>query len=473
MAEFEVGYAADVLLRPGSIAVIGVSDKKEKIKVTGGTAVLYNLIRYGYNGKIYPVNPKYKEVLGIRCYPSVKAVPYPPDLAVISVSAAEIPGLLVECAETGCRTAVIISSGFSEIGTPAGEKLQGEIVRICRTYGIRVLGPNNLGAYDIRNKIVASTSTALFYYDTLLEGGIAWVAQSGALASTIHSRAADRNIGILCVVTSGNECDLQTADFIWHLAEDDNVDVIGLYLEGIRDHKKFADAAAKARRFKKPVLVYKAGRTETGAAAVKAHTGSIAGDYVRSLQFLKENGVIPTDSVDELYESAYLLERWKKWPHIRKYAVIAISGGEGAIISDGIISAGLEVPEFTPELNQKIMDIIPYFGSARNPVDVTAHMMRNPEKLKDVAGILEESDEVEALIFSLTTVAKEWDMKVAEDIAGVIRTSKKPGLVCWYSSTLNDSAVRYLREQKIIVFTDNDALFRALTRRKEFFEEVL
>lgn len=473
MIDFGIGYGADAVLKPKSVAIIGVSNKKEKTDVTGGTAVLGNLLRYGYTGNIYPVNPKYETVLGLKCYQSVKEIPEPADLAVIAVAAENVPGVLTDCAEEGCRAAVIVSSGFAEVRTEKGIALQNELVEICKAYGIRVLGPNNLGVYNVYDNIVASTSTSLFYYDHLLQGGIAWVTQSGALASTIHSRAADQNIGLSYVVTSGNECELQAADFIWYLADDPRVQVIGLYVEGIRDWRKFSQAADKARKQKKPVLVYKAGLTETGAAAVKAHTGSDAGNESEYYELFRENGVITVDSMDELYQSAYLLEQWGRYPQVSHFAIIAISGGEGGVLADGLTFLNMDVPRFSETTRHKIKEIIPYFGSEQNPVDVTAHMMREPEKIRRIAEVLEEAQEADAVIYSLTTVAKGSDMQVAADIAKVIRASRKPGLVCWYSSSINEDAVHFLRKQKIVVFTDNEAMFLALTRRKQFYEEVL
>lgn len=469
MINFEIGYGVEAMLTPKSIAIIGVSNKPEKADVTGGTAVLKNLLRYGYTGELYPVNPKYDTILGIKSYPSVKDIPKQPDLSVIAVAADQVSDVLRECAEAGCRAVIIISSGFAELCTEHGIKLQEELVEITKTYGIRILGPNNLGCYNVYDKIVASTSTALFYYEEILPGGIAWVTQSGALGSTIHSRADERGIGLSYVVTTGNECDLEAADFIWYMLDDPRVHVIGLYIEGIRDWEKFSVAAQKAKDCKKPILVYKAGMTKVGVRAAKAHTGSEAGDIEAYRSFFEKNGVVLAESIDELYQTAYLLEQWRDYENVNNYAIVTISGGEGGTVADGLTALDINVPTFSKETYEKIIEIIPAFGSGQNPVDVTAHMMRTPEKLRQVGAVLEDADEVDAIIYAPTTVAKGWDMQVAEDFARAIENSKKPGLVCWYSSSINAGAIQYLRERKIPVFTDNETLFRALNRRKQFF----
>lgn len=469
MSRFSIGEKVEKLIKPSSIAIIGVSGDPSTLDKTGGAGVLSNLLRYGYQGEIYLINPKHKEIMGYKCYPSIADVGKGVDLAVISIPAKAVADTLKECGEAGCQTAIIISSGFAEVGTDMGKELQQRIVAITETYGIRVLGPNNLGVYNCIDGIAPSTSTALFYYDELVKGSIAWISQSGALCSTIHGRAYDRNIGLSYVVTSGNECDLEAADFLWYMAKDENVKVIGLYIETIKDKEKFELAAKEAARKHKPVLVYKAGVTKAGAAATLAHTGSDAGSIVEYAAFFKKCKVIMVESFDELYSSAMLLEAWLNKP-AEHYAIIAISGGEGGILADGLVREGLKLAEFTDATRESIADIIPSFASAKDPVDVTAHMMRHPENIFQISNILEEAAEADGVIYSLTTVAQARHLEVAEEMAKVIKNSKKAGVVCWYSSEVNAEAVRYLQRQNIPVFTDNESLLRALLRVKQFFD---
>lgn len=403
----------------------------------------------------------------MRCYSSISALPEQADLAVIAIEALKVPDMVRQCAKAGVRAAVIISSGFSEVGTGQGKKLQEELVEICQTTGIRVLGPNNLGSYNVYDKIVASTSTALFYYDELKPGGIAWITQSGALGSTIQARAADEGIGLSYVVTSGNSCDLNEADFIWYMADDPRVKVIGIYAEEIHDWKSFGLAVEKAEKKGIPVLVYKAGISERGAAAAKAHTGSEAGDPESCRRYLRECRAVQVETLDELYQTAYLLEQWKDFKKIERYGIVTISGGEGGILADGLTKKGLAVPCLSEKTLEQVAELIPAFGSPQNPVDVTAHMMRTPERLGQVTEVLEHAEETDALIYSLTTVAREWEFKIAESIVSQIHKKNKPGVVCWYSSRINEKAVAYLRAQGIVVFTDNGALIRALGRKKQ------
>lgn len=469
MSKFPIGDKVDKLIKPSSIAIIGVSGDPSTQDKTGGSGVLANLIHYGFEGDIYLVNPKHKEIRGYQCYPSIAAIGKPVDLAVISIPAKAVPRVLEECGKAGCQTAIIVSSGFSEVKNDSGRKLQEQLVKIAVKYRLRVLGPNNLGVYNCLDGIAPSTSTALFYYDYFIKGAIGWVSQSGALCSTIHSRAYDRNIGLSYVITSGNECDLEGSDFLWYMARDERVKVIGMYVETIKDKEKFAVAAKEAERNHKPVLVYKAGVTKAGAAATQAHTGSVAGDIREYREFFKQYKVIMADSFDELYSSTMLLEYWYG-KAANRYAIIAISGGEGGILADGLLQSGMELAEFQDSTRNSIAEIIPDFASPNNPVDVTAHMMRHPENIFKVSQILEHASEVDGVIYSMTTVARARQLDVAKGVAQAIKSSKKAGAVCWYAGDINKEAVEYLQKERIPVFTDNTSLLLALKRSRQFHD---
>lgn len=465
MNPFEIGYGVDAVLNPESVAVIGVSGDSGKAEVTGGTAILSNMIRYGFGGRIYPVNPKYDAIMGLRCYATVADVPETVDLAVVAIAADGVPGVLEACGRCGCRAAIVISSGFGEVQTPHGAALQKEIDAVVKTYGIRVVGPNNLGSYNTFDKMVASTSAALMYYNELPPGGIAWVTQSGALGTSLYGRAIDQNIGVGYVVTTGNESDLQTADFVWYLLDDPRIHVIGLYIEGIRDWERFEAAAQKARKLGKPILAYKAGVTKSGGAALKVHTDSDAGDFGDYLDFFRRTGVVAVESVDELYRTAFLLEQWRGYGDIRNIAILTTSGGSGGILADGLTRLGMNVPELSRETQEKIKREIPAFGSAVNPIDVTAHIMRTPEKIARVGNILEETDEVDAIMYAPTTLSAEGSVRIARDIVALIRESKKPCLVHWYSSPLNSEAIHILHQNQIPTFTDYDSIVQSFRSR--------
>jgi len=263
--QYPIGFGADALIYAKSVALIGVSGNPNKKSVVGGTAVLNNLVRFGYKGKIYPINPKYDEISGQKCYASIEDVPEKVDLVVIAVAAPSVPDTVESCGRAGARSAIIITSGFAELMTDEGKSLQHEIVEIANKYDLRLLGPNNLGSFNMNDGMCASTSSSLLYYDSMPKGSIAWVSQSGAMCSSIYGRAMDAAINVPVVITTGNECDLEASDFVWHLVDDDRISVICVYCEGIKDREKFKAACAKAKKAKKPVLVFKNGKQRAAA----------------------------------------------------------------------------------------------------------------------------------------------------------------------------------------------------------------
>lgn len=470
--KYEIGQGADALLYAKSIALIGVSGDPAKKKVIGGTAILNNLVRFGYQGNVYPINPKYDEISGKKCYASVEDVPEKVDLAIIAVGSKNVVSTVESCGKAGVRCAMIISSGFAELLTDEGIALQNEVVQTAEKYNLRILGPNNLGSYNMNDGMCASTSSSLLYYDEMPKGNIAWVSQSGAMCSSIYGRAMDAAINVPVVVTTGNESDLQSADFIWHLADDDRIEVICVYVEGIKDRDKFKAAVQKALEVQKPVLVFKNGKTERGAYACGAHTASDATNYDEYRSFIESTGAILVDSIDEFFDTANLLAKWSRYGDIEKFAVISTSGGSGVCLTDCVEKAGMTVPDISQNVKDEVMAHIPAFGSPRNPIDVTAQILRTIDEVAKVGEILEKSGEVDAMILAPTTIERTASLSIAKDFIKIINESKIPALVHWYTGSTNMEAIRLIREAGIPAFTEYDSIGRALKRRKEFFSKL-
>lgn len=466
---YEIGFGADALIYAKSIALFGVSGDPSKKTVVGGTAILNNLVRFGYQGNVYPINPKYDDINGKKCYAAIEDVPEKVDLAIIAIGAGNVPSTVESCGKAGVRCAMIISSGFAELLTEEGKALQAEIVEIANKYDLRLLGPNNLGSFNMNDGMCASTSSSLLYYDSMPTGSIAWVSQSGAMCSSIYGRSMDAAIDIPVVITTGNECDLQTADFIWHLADDERIKVICVYCEGIRDKEKFKKACAKALKARKPILVFKNGKTGRGGFACGAHTASDAGTMEEYEAFFKECGAILVDSIDEFFDTANLLVKWAEYDDIENFAVISTSGGSGVYLTDCVEQAGMSVPDLSDEVRAAVMEKIPSFGSPRNPIDVTAHILRTIEKVAEVGEILEKSGEVDAMILAPTTIERSASLAIAKDFIKIINESKIPALVHWYTGSTNMEAIRMIREAGIPAYTEYDSIGRAFKRRKEFF----
>jgi len=469
---YEIGFGADALIYAKSIALFGVSGDPNKKNVVGGTGILNNLRRFGYKGKLYPINPKYDSVLGIKCYASIGDVKDKVDLAVVAVGAENVAGILEECGQAGVRCASIITSGFAELMTDEGIEMQNNICEIAAKYDMRLVGPNNLGSYNMNNDMCGSTSTSLLCYDEMPKGSIAWVSQSGAICSSIYGRAMDAAIDIPIVLTTGNECDLESADFIWHLADDKAINVICVYSEAVKNRENFRNACKKALDNNKPVLVFKNGKTPRGSYACMAHTASEAGEIDEYTAFFEECGAIVLDSLDEFYDTANLLDKFSAFGDIENVAVISTSGGSGICITDCMVQAGMKVPDLSEKTKDAVKALIPSFASPRNPIDVTAHILRTIENVAEVGRVLERSGEVDAMILAPTTIAPEASITLAKDFVDIIKASKIPAAVQWYTGSGNMEAIKMIREAGIPVFTEYDSIRRAFMRRKQFFNKV-
>lgn len=467
MVNSNIELGVEAALKPKSIAIIGVSSKTDKKEFVGGTAILNNLVHYGYEGIIYPIHPTSDAIMGCKCYKSIGEVPEKIDLAVLAVASEGVPELVTECGEARVKAVIVISSGFAEVATPEGIKLQNDIVTTAEKYEMKLIGPNNLGLINLLDKVAVSTSAGL-WCDKMLPGSIAWVSQSGALTSALYARAMDEGIGLAYVVTLGNEADLDMSDFISYMLDDDRVDVVGAYIERIKDMTKFREVALKSKRLGKPIIVMKTGSSERGAAAAMAHTGSLVGSYKLNSAFFRQNGVLQVEGIDELYKTANLMRAWKAYGPVENVAVITSSGGAGGILADLCEPAGLNLPAFSKSVQEQIMKEIPEFGSAQNPVDVTAHILRSLDKILDVGKILDQTDEVDAVLFAFSSIPPESSLRLAEIICKYHEMSRKPVVMCWYSATYADKALDLMRQHGIPCFTDFESTVTAIKRQNEF-----
>jgi acyl-CoA synthetase (NDP forming) len=335
----EIGAGLDAILKPRSIAVIGASQDETKV---GGRPVEL-LRRHGFPGAIYPVNPRAAEVQGLRAYPSVAVLPESPDLAIIAVSAEATPDALEACAAKGVRGAVIFSSGFAELGE-AGLALQARLRDTARRSGMRVLGPNCLGAVSIAERSIATFSIVL--ESSLPPAGPLGIAsQSGNLGSYTALLARERGAGISRFLTTGNECDVDIADAIAWLARDEATKVILCVLETCRDAPRLIAALEEARAAGKPVIALKIGASEAGQAAAASHTGALAGSDAVFDAVLRRAGAVRVQGVEQLLDlghaAAVLGDRLPKG---RRAMLLTASGGFGVLMADAASAAGLSLP---------------------------------------------------------------------------------------------------------------------------------
>lgn len=365
------------MFAPNSVAVLGASADATRI---GGRPIDY-MLKQGFAGAIYPVNPGREVVQGLRAYPGVKDLPETPDVAVIAVAASIVVQSVQELADKGVKNTIILSAGFAEVDD-AGAAEQDRMVAIARQAGMRLLGPNCLGLFNRRSSFYP-TFTASFEGGFPIPGRIGIASQSGAYGTHVFAAMRDRGIGTGLCVTTGNEADVTIGDVIGWMVEDPETDVIACYAEGIREADSFIAALTAARAAKKPIVMMKVGRSALGGAAAKSHTASIAGDDAVTDAVLSEFGVVRARTTEEMIDIALTASR-KIYPVGNTLGVLTVSGGAGVLISDAAEQVGLPMPEMPQAAQDRLRAIIP-FAAPRNPVDCTAQVGNLPSALADFA----------------------------------------------------------------------------------------
>jgi acetyltransferase len=343
---------------PKGVAVIGASSNPTKL----GYQVLHNIIRFGYKGDIYPVNPTADEILGIQVYPSVSAITGPVDLAVILVPNKAVPGVIEECGQKKLGGAVIITAGFRETGRD-GKELEQHVVSIARQYGMRLVGPNVLGIIDTISSLNASFAVGM-----PRRGHIAFMSQSGALCTSILDFAISQGIGFSRFYSIGNKADINEIDLLRAWSEDKETRVISAYLEGISNGPEFIHVAREVNR-QKPIVAIKSGTTSAGSRAVSSHTGTLAGSENAYDAAFKQAGIVRAGSVQDLFDYAQGFAR-QPLPAGDAVAVVTNAGGPGIMASDAIERVGMHLASLTPELQQELRNALPPAASVVNPIDV-------------------------------------------------------------------------------------------------------
>lgn len=377
----------DHIFKPKSIAIIGASNNQSK----WGYRLVFYVLQSGFRGTISPINPKEKLILGLPVYPSVIDVPQNIDLAVVAVPAPMVPLVIKECVEKGVPGAIIISAGFKETGENGGA-LQREVTDIAKKGGMRIVGPNCMGIWS------STVGLNLAFRGTPRTGSISFVSQSGTLGVYLFQVAMEKGYGFSKFISSGNEADLSSADYIQYLGEDQDTKVIALYLEGVKDGRRFLEIAKEVVK-KKPIIVYKAGRTEVGARATLSHTGSLAGSDNIFEAVCKQAGIV---RVYEAFHPFVLAEALSKQPLPKgnRVAIIGVGGGYCVTCSDACVSLGLSVPEFDGETQKRIKSLLlSHAPMPRNPVDTAADP--RPMSIAKIAEIVADLDYIDGIIASV------------------------------------------------------------------------
>ena len=423
------------MFNPKAVALVGATDKEGTV----GEATLKNLLIGKGKHTVYPVNPSHEVVAGLKCYPSIVAIPEHIDLAVIATPAKSVPEVVEECGKAGVDGVVIISAGFREVGAE-GVKLEEEINGIRLKYGLRLLGPNCVGF--ARPSIHLN---ATFLKDTPEPGTIAFISQSGALGSAILDWATVSHVGFSLFASMGSMLDLDFGDLIDFLGTDPNTRSIIVYVEGIGNAKKFMSAARGFARTK-PIVVLKAGKYNTGAKAVQSHTGALAGDFEVYDAAFKRVGVLRVDEIGDLFNCASVLDS-RRLPSGPKLAIVTNAGGPGVVASDKITDLGGELAKLSDASMKALNERLPPYWSHGNPVDVLgdADVSRYEWAMTNMFG----DPNVDGLLAMCTPQGVTPATDLAAMVVRLAKDSQKPVLTVWMGEKGVAEARRKFAENSI------------------------
>ena len=428
----------DKMLNPRSIAVVGATPRLQY-----GGRMLAAALKAGDQVSVYPVNPRYDEVMGVKCYPSVSDLPEVPDVVGVVVSSGQVLNVLNECHQKGTRAAIVISAGFSERGTQEGRDLQAQLGEFARESGLRISGPNCLGLANVKDNIWVSSSSR---GAEGLGGPVGLVCQSGASAfGPFLNRALDSGIGLSYIISTGNEADLDFSDFVRYLLDDDDTKVIAGFVEGFKDASKFIEIAKLAAERGKPIVLIKIGRSDLGAKAAQSHTAALTGLDALYDAALSQYGVIRVADYDELLEVSNLLANSPP-PPAQGLAVVSHSGGISSLTADMCGQVGLDLPELNDTARDGINGVLKGFGWASNPSDVTG--FANSDSFPEIMQFMANDPAMGTLV-----VASSGGDTQAEQVIAQRDLDKKMALAfLWTGSRRESAGLDTLKKARIPVF---------------------
>jgi len=439
--EDEILGTMNRIFHPKSVAVIGASSEDGKI----GNSVMKNLINGGFAGAIYPVHPKADEILGKKVYASVLDIPGEVDLAVFAIPSKFCNGAMEEVGQKGIPGAVMIPSGFGEVGEV---ELQNELVATARKHGVRIMGPNIYGFYYTPENLCATFCTA---FD--VRGKVALSSQSGGVGMSIIGFARSTKMGVSAIVGLGNKSDLDEDDLLIYFEQDDNTQVVAMHAEDLKDGRKFAEVAARVSK-KKPVIMLKAGRTAYGATAAASHTGALAGNDKIYDDVLRQSGVLRAPSLRSMLEYARSLQVLPT-PKGENVVIITGAGGSGVLLSDACFDNGLTLMKFPKDLDEAFKKFIPPFGASGNPVDITGG--EPPTTYQNTIRLGLEDDRIHALILGYWHTIITPPMVFAKLTAEVVEEFRAKGVVkpivaSLVGDTEVEEASEYLYERGVVAY---------------------
>ena len=437
----EILAAMKHIMEPSAVAVIGASAEDGKI----GNSVMRNLIDGGYEGDLYPVHPKADQILGHQCYPSIVDVPGNVDIAIFCIPAQFVAGVIAECGQKRVSGAILIPSGFAEIGE---HELQEEIVRVARESKVRLMGPNIYGFYYTHKNLCATFCTP---YNE--RGSVALSSQSGGVGMAIIGFSRSAKMGVSAIVGLGNKSDIDEDDLLTYFEQDSNTSVIAMHVEDLKDGRAFASVAKRVSKTK-PIVVLKAGRTSLGAKAANSHTGALAGDDRVYDAVLRQSGVIRAKTLNDMLEFARGLAVLPT-PKGENVLILTGAGGSGVLLSDACVDNDLSLMAMPTDLDAAFREFIPPFGAAGNPVDITGG--EPPTTYRATIDLALRDERIHSLVLGYWHTIITPPMVFAELLGEAVSNARAEGndkpVVCSLVGDVEiEQAAEYLMERNILAY---------------------
>ena len=443
------------LFEPESIAVIGASNVPTK----WGYRMITRPIQSGYRGHIFPINPKEREIQGLKAYQRISDIPESVEMAIITVPAQIVPKTMKECVDNGVKVSIVISAGFAETGAE-GKVLQDEMVKIAAAGGIRIMGPNGMGIWSSKVRL----NTAFNFIPKT--GGISFISQSGTMGAYLLQTAADKGYGFHTFLSVGNQADLSMVDYIEYLGDDEDTKVIVLYIEGLKSGPLFLEKAKEVVKTK-PIIVYKAGRTEPGSRATMSHTASIAGSDEIFDAMCKQAGIIRVNDVSDAFDLAEALSK-QPLPKSNRVAIVSNGGGACVVTTDACGMLGLEVPELNAEMVRELgRYLLPHAPPPKNPIDMAADP--RPMSLANIIELIVQNPNIDGIITMAPIVIRSSTpsfvrevLSAAEVISDIPLKYGKPVIATAMRGNMEGVAFEIMKERGIPFYEFPEEAARAM-----------
>ncbi len=444
----------DAIFSPQSVAVVGASTTPGKV----GHDIFVNILKGGYRGVLYPVNPSAESISSVRAYPSISDIPYPLDLAMIILPPKRAIVAVQEAIDKGVKGVVIVSAGFKEVGGE-GLEIEKQIVELCREHNVRLVGPNCLGVINPLDNVRLNAS---FSARMPKAGNVSFISQSGALCTAVLDFAADRDFGFSKFISIGNKADVDEVDLLKYFRDDPDTEVIMIYLEELHRGQEFIKIAKEITGGDrpKPILVIKSGRTSAGAQAAASHTGSLAGSEAVYDAIFEQSGIIRVEGIDELFDFAIafayknenaLGKMRRKVPNGNRVAIVTNAGGPGIVATDMTVVSGLELAKFHEDTIEALKSHLPATANVHNPVDIIGDAAQ--DRYESALNAVIRDEGVDGALVILTPQSMTNAIGTAEAIVRIAKRSPKPILCCFMGIIDVSAGVKYLQENGVPVYS--------------------